>query len=148
MSVEIERSEGPGFVRTRGLCVCKCARRRRAGGRGCFWRESEMAATSATSSSSGAAKEALMDRFRTLSETDQHDHVLSLLNLVEVATEPHQNLSLYLSRCSGSSAAQSLQPNTSAPIVRHTLPAARRAVCDGVLLPGRAAAGCQRPVLP
>ena len=42
----------------------------------------------------GATKEVLLDQFRKLSEKEQHDHVLSLLELVEVRQELQLNFSI------------------------------------------------------
>lgn len=41
----------------------------------------------------GATKEVLLDQFRKLSEKEQHDHILSLLELVEVRQELRLNFS-------------------------------------------------------
>ena len=104
----------------------------------------------------GATKEVLLDQFRKLSEKEQHDHVLSLLELVEVRQKLQLNFSI-LSRAAlfpslplsaGASAAEPLQQDTSAAVVRHLVPAPGGAVRHGALLPGRQTPLCSRPLLP
>ena len=56
---------------------------------------------SASAAASGAGKEALLDQFRRLSENEQCEHILSLLEFVEVRLKPEPTflLALYSACC-------------------------------------------------
>ena len=97
---------------------------------------------------SGAGNAALLDQFRRLSEKEQHEHILSLLELVEVVLKNRFPSSLHAIFAAGTRAAQPVQQDTGAAVVRHSVPVAGRALGHGALLSGRQAPLRRRQVLP
>ena len=116
----------------------------KGGGRGSF---AILFVSVAGMSASGAGNEALLDQFHRLSEKEQHEHILSLLELIEVVLKLFPS-SLHAIFAAGTRAAQPVQQDTGAAVVRHSVPVAGRALGHGALLSGRQAPLRRRQVLP